>query len=82
MLPPRLAIASGRSSPLEGHLLRLAEPDEVNWPAAGLVDTKIGCFMKPEVRNATQEALGVLRRVLMSPFPISRPILVILTKRT
>jgi hypothetical protein len=25
------------------------------WPAAGLVDTKIGCFMKPEVRNATQE---------------------------
>jgi NAD+ synthase len=25
------------------------------WPAAGLVDTMIRCFMKPEVRNATQE---------------------------
>jgi hypothetical protein len=35
-----------RQKPL--HLLKM-------WPAAGLVDTKIGCFMKPEVRNATQE---------------------------
>jgi predicted dithiol-disulfide oxidoreductase (DUF899 family) len=25
------------------------------WPAAGFVDTEIGCFMKPEVADATTE---------------------------
>jgi len=25
------------------------------WPAAGFVDTEIGCFMKPEVADAETE---------------------------
>ena len=32
--------------------LRIAE---AFWPAAGFVDTEIGCFMKPEVADATTE---------------------------
>lgn len=27
----------------------------VTWPAAGFVDTEIGCFMKPEVADAETE---------------------------
>ena len=26
-----------------------------HWPAAGFVDTEIGCFMKPEVADAETE---------------------------
>jgi hypothetical protein len=29
--------------------------DSLNWPAAGFVDTEIGCFMKPEVAYAATE---------------------------
>ena len=29
--------------------------DRAAWPAAGFVDTEIGCFMKPEVADAETE---------------------------
>ncbi|QXX76753.1 hypothetical protein MHY1_p00275 (plasmid) [Methylovirgula sp. HY1] len=29
-----------------------------NWPAAGLMDTEIRCFMEPEVADATTEVFA------------------------
>ena len=37
------------------YFLYLGSPSSKEWPAAGLVDTEIGCFHLSEVRNATKE---------------------------
>ncbi|WP_210308615.1 hypothetical protein, partial [Prosthecomicrobium pneumaticum] len=31
---------------------------DASWPAAGFVDTEIGCFMKPEVADAATEVFA------------------------
>ncbi|QXX76494.1 hypothetical protein MHY1_p00016 (plasmid) [Methylovirgula sp. HY1] len=35
-----------------------AEPKSESWPAAGLMDTEIRCFMEPEVADATTEVFA------------------------
>jgi hypothetical protein len=39
------------SSAIEGFRKRLTAMVVADWPAAGFVDTEIGCFMKPEVAD-------------------------------
>ncbi|MBB5985062.1 transposase [Sphingobium lignivorans] len=45
------------SRPMGGHKQRVlaGEQEWMLWPAAGLVDTEIGCFHLSEAHNATKE---------------------------
>jgi hypothetical protein len=51
LLSPSLS-ARLRATRVDGNARRLGKG---KWPAADFVDTEIGCFMKPEVANATTE---------------------------